>query len=59
MVRTIRKIGGFLRWRFDQSQMFTRPMLLLNELSWPRVVRSAFSDRLCRGTGVHGRGTEE
>ena len=62
MVRTIRKIGGFLRWRFDpEPDVCPTDALTEPELSWPRVVRRAFSDPVVphESTGVHGRGTEE
>ena len=62
MVRTIRKIGGLLRWRFDpEPDVCPTDALTEPELSWPRVVRRAFSDPVVphESTGVHGRGTEE
>ena len=59
MVRTIRKIGGLLRWRFDpEPDVCPTDALTEPELSWPRVVRRAFSDPVVphESTGVHGRG---
>src|SRR5262245_11624447 len=62
MVRTIRKIGGLLRWRFDpEPDVCPTDALMEPELSWPRVVRRAFSDPVVphESTGVHGRGTDD
>jgi ferredoxin len=62
MVRTIRKIGGWLRWRFDpEPDVCPTAAITEQELTWPRIVRRAFSDPVVphESTGVHGRGTEE
>jgi len=62
MVRTIRKIGSWLRWRFDpEPDVCPTAAITEQELVWPRVVRRAFSDPVVphESTGVHGRGTEE
>jgi hypothetical protein len=62
MVRTIRRIGSWVRWRFDpEPDVCPTDALTEPELSWPRVVRRAFSDPVVphESTGVHGRGTEE
>jgi len=62
VVRTIRKIGSWLRWRFDpEPDVCPTAAFVLDELSWPRIVRRVFSDPLVEhaSTGIHGRGTEE
>jgi len=62
MVRTIRKIGSWLRWRFDpEPDVCPTAAIMEQELAWPRIVRRAFSDPVVphESTGVHGRGTEE
>ncbi len=62
MVRTIRKIGSWLRWRFDpEPDVCPTAAITEQELAWPRIVRRAFSDPVVphESTGVHGRGTEE
>ena len=62
MVRTIRKIGKWMRWRFDpEPDVCPTSAITEQELSWPRIVRRAFSDPIVphESTGVHGRGTEE
>jgi hypothetical protein len=62
LVRAIRKIGGWLRWRFDpEPDVCPTDAITEPQLSWPRVVRRAFSDPIVphESTGVHGRGTEE
>ncbi len=62
MVRTIRKIGSWLRWRFDpEPDVCPTSAITEQELEWPRIVRRAFSDPIVphESTGVHGRGTEE
>ena len=62
MVRTIRKIGSWLRWRFDpEPDVCPTAAITEQELAWPRIVRRAFSDPIVphESTGVHGRGTEE
>ena len=62
MVRTIRRIGSWLRWRFDpEPDVCPTDAITEQDLSWPRIVRRAFSDPVVphESTGVHGRGTEE
>ncbi len=62
MVRTIRKFGKLLRWRFDpEPDVCPTAAITEQELTWPRIVRRAFSDPVVphESTGVHGRGTEE
>jgi len=62
MVRTIRKLGGWFRWRFDpEPDVCPTAAITEQELTWPRIVRRAFSDPIVphESTGVHGRGTEE
>jgi len=61
-VRTIRKIFQMLRIRFDpEPDVCPTAAFEPDELTWPRVVRRAFSDPRVphESTGVHGRGTEE
>ncbi len=62
MVRAIRKIGSWFRWRFDpEPDVCPTAAIVEPELTWPRIVRRAFSDPVVphESTGVHGRGTEE
>jgi ferredoxin len=62
LVRTLRGLFKFLRLRFDpEPDVCPTDALLPQELTWPRIVRRAFSDPLVphEATGVHGRGTEE
>lgn len=62
MVRTIRGLLKLLRIRFDpEPDVCPTDALTPQELTWPRIVRRAFSDPLVphESTGVHGRGTEE
>jgi hypothetical protein len=62
MVRTIRKLGKWFRWRFDpEPDVCPTAAITEQELAWPRIVRRAFSDPVVphESTGVHGRGTEE
>src|SRR6266446_485529 len=62
VVRTIRKVLAFLRIRFDpEPDVCPTAAFEPDELSWPRVVRRAFSDPRVphESTGVQGRGTEE
>ena len=62
VVRTIRKLGSWFRWRFDpEPDVCPTAAITEQELIWPRVVRRAFSDPVVphESTGVHGRGTEE
>ena len=62
MVRTMRKVFQFLRLRFEpEPDVCPTAAFDPEELSWPRVVRRAFSDPRVphESTGVEGRGTEE
>src|SRR3990172_586759 len=62
MVRTARKIFQMMRLRFDpEPDVCPTAAFEPDELTWPRVVRRAFSDPRVphESTGVEGRGTEE
>ena len=62
MVRTLRKIFQMMRLRFDpEPDVCPTAAFEPEELTWPRVVRRAFSDPRVphESTGVQGRGTEE
>jgi ferredoxin len=62
IVRTIRKVFQSMRLRFDpEPDVCPTAAFEPDELSWPRVVRRAFSDPRVphESTGVEGRGTEE
>ena len=61
-VRDIRRLLKAFRLRFDpEPDVCPTSAITPDELSWPRVVRRAFSDPIVphESTGVHGRGTEE
>ncbi len=62
MVRTMRRVFQALRLRFDpEPDVCPTAAFEPDELTWPRVVRRAFSDPRVphESTGVEGRGTEE
>ena len=62
MVRTIRGALKLLRLRFEpEPDVCPTAAIEPQELTWPRIIRRAFSDPLVthESTGVHGRGTEE
>jgi hypothetical protein len=62
LIRTVRKVLGWFRVRFDpEPDVCPTAAIEPQELSWPRIVRRAFSDPLVphESTGIHGRGTEE
>jgi len=62
MVRTVRKIFKMMRVRFDpEPDVCPTAAFAPEELTWPRVVRRAFSDPRVphESTGIEGRGTEE
>jgi ferredoxin len=62
MVRTIRRVFQMMRLRFDpEPDVCPTAAFEPDELTWPRMVRRAFSDPRVphESTGVHGRGTEE
>ena len=62
LVRAVRKTAKFFRFRFDpEPDICPTDAIVPEELSWPRVVRRAFSDPQVphESTGIHGRGTAE
>ena len=62
LVRAVRKTAQFFRFRFDpEPDICPTDAIVPEELSWPRVVRRAFSDPQVphESTGIHGRGTAE
>jgi ferredoxin len=62
MVRTIRGIAKFFRFRFDpEPDICPTDAIVPEDLVWPRIVRRAFSDPQVphESTGIHGRGTAE
>ena len=62
LVRSIRSVLKLFRLRFDpEPDVCPTSAIVPDNLSWPRVVRRAFSDPQVthESTGVHGRGTEE
>ncbi len=62
LVRGFRRVLSWFRLRFDPApDVCPTSAIQPQELSWPRIVRRAFSDPLVshEATGVHGRGTEE
>jgi ferredoxin len=61
-VRAIRKTAQFFRFRFDpEPDICPTDAIVADELTWPRLVRRAFSDPQVphESTGIHGRGTAE
>jgi hypothetical protein len=62
LVRAIRKTARLFRFRFDpEPDICPTDAFVPEELSWPRLVRRAFSDPQVphESTGIHGRGTAE
>jgi ferredoxin len=62
LVRTVRKVFRMMRLRFDpEPDVCPTAAFAPEDLTWPRVVRRAFSDPRVphESTGVEGRGTEE
>ena len=62
LVRFVRRLLKMFRLRFDpEPDVCPTTAITPDELSWPRIVRRAFSDPQVthETTGVHGRGTEE
>ena len=62
LVRTVRQVLAAVRIRFDpEPDVCPTAAFEPDELTWPRVVRRAFSDPRVphESTGVEGRGTEE
>ncbi|MFN7920226.1 MAG: 4Fe-4S binding protein [Bryobacteraceae bacterium] len=62
VVRTVRKVFQMMRLRFDpEPDVCPTAAFTPEDLTWPRIVRRAFSDPRVphESTGVEGRGTEE
>ncbi len=62
LVRAVRRVAKWLRFRFDpEPDVCPTDALAPEELTWPRIVRRAFSDPQVphESTGIHGRGTAE
>ena len=62
MVRTVRKIAKFFRFRFEpEPDVCPTAAFEMNELAMPRLIRRVFSDPVVehKSTGIKGRGTEE
>jgi len=62
LVRAVRRVAKWLRFRFEpEPDVCPTDALTPQELTWPRIIRRAFSDPLVphESTGIHGRGTEE
>src|SRR5581483_5485435 len=62
LVRTVRRVFQMMRVRFDpEPEVCPTAAFEPDELTWPRLVRRAFSDPRVphESTGVEGRGTEE
>lgn len=62
LVRAVRRVARAFRFRFDpEPDVCPTDALTPEELTWPRLVRRAFSDPLVphESTGIHGRGTAE
>ena len=62
MVRTLRRLARIFRFRFDpEPDICPTDAIAPEELTWPRIVRRAFSDPQVphESTGIHGRGTAE
>lgn len=62
MVRAIRKLAKAFRLRFDpEPDICPTDAIVPQEMTWPRIVRRAFSDPQVphESTGIHGRGTAE
>jgi len=62
LVRTVRKVFAAMRIRFEpEPDVCPTGAFEPDELTWPRVVRRAFSDPRVphESTGIEGRGTEE
>ena len=62
MVRAVRRVAKLFRFRFDpEPDICPTDAIVPQELTWPRIVRRAFSDPQVphESTGIHGRGTAE
>ncbi len=61
-VRAVRRLAKLARFRFDpEPDVCPTDAIVPEELTWPRIVRRAFSDPQVphESTGIHGRGTAE
>jgi ferredoxin len=61
-VRAVRRLARLARFRFDpEPDVCPTDAIVPQDLSWPRIVRRAFSDPQVphESTGIHGRGTAE
>ncbi len=62
LVRAVRRLAKLGRFRFDpEPDVCPTDAIVPEELTWPRIVRRAFSDPQVphESTGIHGRGTAE
>ncbi len=62
VVRAVRRVAKAFRFRFDpEPDICPTDALTPQDLTWPRIVRRAFSDPQVphESTGIHGRGTAE
>ncbi|MDA0193715.1 MAG: 4Fe-4S dicluster domain-containing protein [Bacteroidetes bacterium] len=62
MVRTVRKVAKFLRFRFEpEPDVCPTSAFEMHDLEMPRLIRQIFSDPVVehKSTGIKGRGTEE
>ena len=62
LVRVVRGLAKLFRFRFEpEPDVCPTAAFVLEELTWPRIVRRVFSDPVVEheSTGIHGRGTEE
>jgi hypothetical protein len=62
LVRAVRGVAKLFRFRFEpEPDVCPTAAFVLDDLSWPRIVRRVFSDPVVEhtSTGIHGRGTEE
>lgn len=62
LIRTVRGLLKMFRLRFEpEPDVCPTDALAPPELTWPRIIRRAFSDPIVphESTGVNGRGTEE
>lgn len=62
LVRIVRGLARLFRFRFEpEPDVCPTAAFVMEELTWPRIVRRVFSDPVVEheSTGIHGRGTEE
>lgn len=62
IVRAVRRVAKLFRFRFEpEPDVCPTTAFVMEDLSWPRIVRRVFSDPVVEhtSTGIHGRGTEE